>query len=149
MAAQQVLSLTRYQLTPHIDVFSGFTNGNVLAVRSDSGTLLVDAQSAAAPEAMPSSGFADSTVLPFGAEEVRVYHAPNAHADGDAIIWLPRSNIIHLGDIFELAAPPFIDWWVAGSATGMIAAIDRILPLINERTRVVPNETVLCRPVAR
>jgi cyclase len=208
-AAQGVLALTREQLTPRIDVFAGFTNGNVLALRSDSGTLLVDAQSAkrvglvdsalaslgaasvrlvinthyhgdhiegnahfrakgsrvlahrnvavqarkdtlitswnnwhrtaAAADAIPTDSFADSMVFRFGAEEVRVYHAPNAHTDGDAIVWLPTSNIIHLGDIFELAAPPFIDWWVGGSAAGMIAAIDRVQPLINERTRVVPG----------
>ena len=29
-----------------IDVFSGFTNGNVLVIRADTGTLVVDAQSA-------------------------------------------------------------------------------------------------------
>lgn len=209
LSAQQVLSLTRHQLGDRIDVFSGFTNGNVLAIRSDTGTLLIDAQSAkrvglvdsalsalgaapvrliinthyhgdhiegnahwrrkgarvlahenvprqavkdtviaawdnwhrtaAVPEAFPSMGFRDSTVLRFAAEDVRVYHAPNAHTDGDAIVWLPRSNIIHLGDIFELDAPPFIDWWAGGSLAGMIAAIDRVLPLIDERTRVVPG----------
>ncbi|MGH7714285.1 MAG: MBL fold metallo-hydrolase [Gemmatimonadaceae bacterium] len=208
-SGQHVLALTRHALTDRIDVFSGFTNGNVLAIRSDTGTLLVDAQSArrvglvdsaltslgarpvrliidthyhgdhiegnaffrakgarilahrnvalqavkdtvivswenwhrtpAVPEALPTAGFSDSTVLSFGAEEVRVYHAPNAHTDGDAIVWLPRSNIIHLGDIFELNAPPFIDWWAGGSLAGIIAAIDRALPLIDERTRVVPG----------
>jgi glyoxylase-like metal-dependent hydrolase (beta-lactamase superfamily II) len=209
LGAQQVLVLTRQALAPRIDVFSGFTNGNVLVLRSDSGTLLVDAQSArrvslvdsalialgagpvrivinthyhgdhiegnahfrakgarvlahrnvalqavkdttiaswdnwhrraAAPEAIPTMAFSDSTALHFGAEEVRVYHAPNAHTDGDAIVWLPRSNIIHLGDIFELGAAPFIDWWVGGSLAGMIAAIDRVLPLIDDRTQVVPG----------
>lgn len=210
LAAQQApLKVTRHVLTDGIDVFAGFTNGNVLAIRADTGTLIVDAQSAkrvgaldsalaalgarrvtlvinthyhgdhlegnahfrgkgarvlahrnvpvqavkdtviaswdnwhrqpAASEALPSAGFADSTVLQFAGEEVRVYHAPNAHTDGDAIIWLPRANIVHMGDIFELEAPPFIDWWVGGSVSGMIAAIDRILPMINERTRVVPG----------
>jgi glyoxylase-like metal-dependent hydrolase (beta-lactamase superfamily II) len=209
VSGQQALSLARHQLTDRIDVFSGFANGNVLAIRTDSGTLLIDAQSArrvglldsalsslgagpvklvinthyhgdhiegnahfrakgarilahknvsvqagkdttivswdnwhrtpAALEALPTMTFSDSSVLRFGGEEVRIYHAPNAHTDGDAIVWLRRSNIIHLGDIFELAAPPFIDWWAGGSAAGMIAAIDRVLPWINERTRVVPG----------
>jgi len=209
VSGQQALSLTRHQLTDRVDVFSGFANGNVLAIRADSGTLLIDAQSArrvglvdsalaslgagpvklvinthyhgdhiegnayfrakgarilahrsvsvqaakdttivswdnwhrapAAPEALPTMMFSDSSVFRFGDEEVRVYHAPNAHTDGDAIVWLPRANIIHMGDIFELGAPPFIDWWVGGSAGGMIAAIDRVLPWIDERTRVVPG----------
>jgi glyoxylase-like metal-dependent hydrolase (beta-lactamase superfamily II) len=207
-AAQQLV-LTRTPLTPRVDVFSGFTNGNVLALRSDTGTLLVDAQSArrvslvdsaltalgaqpvhvvinthyhddhiqgnaffrargarvlahrnvpsqaakdtviaswnnwhrtpAERDALPDVGFSDSTTLVFGSEEVRVYHMPNAHTDGDAIVWLPRVNVVHLGDILELGAAPFIDWWAGGSLAGMIAAIDRVLPLIDERTRVVPG----------
>lgn len=96
-------------------------------------------RTAAQSEAFPSMGFGDSTVLQFGAEEVRVYHAPNAHTDGDAIVWLPRSNIIHLGDIFELDAEPFVDWWAGGTLAGMIAAVDRVLPLIDDHTRVVPG----------
>jgi len=208
-AQQPPLVLSRQQLTSRIDVFSGFTNGNVLALRGDTGTLLVDAQSAkrvelvdsalrslgagpvrtiinshyhgdhiegnahfrakganvlahrnvqrqavkdtviaswenwhripAAPGALPTASFSDSSVFQFDTEEIRVYHAPNAHTDGDAIVWLPRSNIIHLGDIFELNAPPFIDWWAGGSLSGMIAAIDMMLPRIDERTRVIPG----------
>ncbi|HJU76292.1 MAG TPA: MBL fold metallo-hydrolase [Gemmatimonadaceae bacterium] len=208
-AQQGVLKLTRHVVTERIDVFSGFTNGNVLAIRADTGTLIVDAQSAkrvnavdsaltalgalrvvlvinthyhgdhlegnayfrgkgarvlahrnvpvqavkdtvitswegwhrkpAAAEALPSAGFTDSTVIQFGGEEVRVYHAPNAHTDGDAIVWLPRANVVHMGDIFELDAPPFIDWWAGGSLAGMLAAIDRVLPMINDRTRVIPG----------
>lgn len=209
LGAQPVTQLTRTRLTDHIDVFSGFANGNVLAIRGDTGTLLIDAQSArrvglldsaltalnaprvrlvinthyhgdhiegnahfratgasilahenvarqagkdttiaswenwhrvaAVPEAMPTIVFRDSTVLRFGGEEIRVYHAPNAHTDGDAVIWLPHSNILHIGDIFELNAEPFIDWWAGGSLDGMIAAVDRVLRLVDDRTRIVPG----------
>ena len=209
ISAQSVLQLTRTQLGDKIDVFSGFANGNVLSVRSDTGTLLIDAQSArrvglldsaltalnaprvrliinthyhgdhiegnahfrangarvlahenvskqaakdttidswenwhrvaAVPEALPTNGFRDSIVVRFGGEELRVYHAPNAHTDGDAIIWLPRSNILHIGDIFELNAEPFIDWWAGGTLAGMITAVDRVLAMIDDRTRVVPG----------
>jgi len=209
ISAQPVLQLTRTQLTDRIDVFSGFTNGNVLSIRSDTGTLLIDAQSArrvglvdsaltalnaprvkliinthyhgdhiegnaffrakgarvlahenvakqaakdttivswenwhrtaAVPEAFPTMGFRESTTFRFGDEEVRVLHAPNAHTDGDAIVWMPRSNILHIGDIFELNAEPFIDWWAGGSLAGMIAAVDRVLGMIDDRTRVVPG----------
>jgi glyoxylase-like metal-dependent hydrolase (beta-lactamase superfamily II) len=209
VSAQSVLQLTRTQLSDKIDVFSGFANGNVLSIRSDTGTLLIDAQSArrvglldsaltalnaprvrliinthyhgdhiegnahfrakgarvlaqenvakqaakdttieswenwhrvaAVAEAFPTNGFRDSTVVRFGGEELRVYHAPNAHTDGDAIIWLPRSNILHIGDIFELNAEPFIDWWAGGTLAGMITAVDRVLAMIDDRTRVVPG----------
>ncbi|HEX4937012.1 MAG TPA: hypothetical protein VFV33_27710, partial [Gemmatimonadaceae bacterium] len=81
----------------------------------------------------------DSLVIAFGAEQVVVLHAPGAHTGGDLMVWLPRANVLHIGDILEVGAPPFIDWWSGGSLRGMVAAIDRVLALVNDRTAIVPG----------
>jgi glyoxylase-like metal-dependent hydrolase (beta-lactamase superfamily II) len=52
---------------------------------------------------------------------------------------LPRANVLHIGDILEVGAPPFIDWWAGGSLRGMVATIDRVLPMVNDRTIIVPG----------
>jgi glyoxylase-like metal-dependent hydrolase (beta-lactamase superfamily II) len=93
----------------------------------------------AVPDARPTRVFDDTLTVRFGDEEIRVMHAPLAHTDGDAIIWLRRANVVHVGDILERGAPPFIDWWVGGTLDGMIAAVDYVLAHMDARTRVVPG----------
>jgi glyoxylase-like metal-dependent hydrolase (beta-lactamase superfamily II) len=94
---------------------------------------------AASPDMLPDQTFTDSTSFDFEGEPVVLLHPVAAHTRGDAIIWFPRANVIHTGDILEREAPPFIDWWAGGRFDGMIAACDRILAMINNTTVVVPG----------
>lgn len=91
------------------------------------------------PGALADQVFADSLVLDFEGEPVVLLHPVGAHTSGDAMIWFPRANILHTGDIVEREAPPFIDWWAGGSLDGMIAAVDGILARVNDRTIIVPG----------
>ena len=43
-AAQDVMRITHEVLAPRLHVFSGYTNGNVLALETRDGVFLVDAQ---------------------------------------------------------------------------------------------------------
>ena len=89
--------------------------------------------------ALPDSTFRDSLAFRVGAETVWAIHLPPAHTDGDAVAWLPASDILHTGDIIETEAFPFIDWWTGGSVDGMIGAIDLLLARAGPRTRIVPG----------
>jgi glyoxylase-like metal-dependent hydrolase (beta-lactamase superfamily II) len=92
-----------------------------------------------AAAAMPTHVFRDSVAFTFGDEPVVVRHLPGAHTDGDAVVWLPRANVVHAGDLVELGAYPFIDWWAGGSLDGMIAAVDALLARMDDGTRLVPG----------
>ncbi len=81
----------------------------------------------------------DSLTLPRANEQVLLRHVATAHTDGDLIIWLPRANVLHMGDVLELGAPPFIDWWAGGSWEGMLAAVDVGLSIANAETIIVPG----------
>ncbi len=81
----------------------------------------------------------DSLVLALGDTPVRLLHLPAAHTDGDLLVHLPSANVVHLGDVAELGAPPFIDWWAGGTVPGMLAACDRALALADEHTIIVPG----------
>lgn len=217
--AQEAPDSIRVQRVPRvrasIHVASGFENGNVLILASDTGVLLVDAQSARrvaaldsavrrissqpvrvvvnshyhadhtegnavfrqfgaaiiahrnaslqaakdttiaewdnwhrtplATAAMPTRLVDDSLTFTFGGEPVVLLHAPQAHTDGDLLVWLPRANVLHIGDILEVGAPPFIDWWGGGSLRGMVQTIDRVLAMVNDRTAIVPGHGGLSR----
>jgi Zn-dependent hydrolases, including glyoxylases len=69
----------------------------------------------------------------------RPLHADSAHTSGDAVIWFRDANVIHTGDIVELGAPPFLDWWGGGTLDGMIRGVDLVLAHADDKTRIVPG----------
>ena len=93
----------------------------------------------AAADALPTECFTDSLTIRRTGDQVVLYHVPRAHTDGDLITWLPRANVLHMGDVLELGAPPFIDYWTGGTWAGMLAAVDAGLAIANEQTIIVPG----------
>lgn len=208
LGAQDPLRITTQRLAPGLHVFSGYANGNVLALETRDGVLLVDAQSAKRvaaldtalrqvtqapvkwivnthyhgdhtegnaffrargaevwahrrvpvqaakdttiaalewhrtpldPAAMPTKLVGDLLEMTLGGVRVTVRHYGAAHTDGDLLAWLPSYNVLHIGDLFEVGAPPFVDWWAGGSLDGMIRVIDTVLTAVNDSTQIVPG----------
>jgi glyoxylase-like metal-dependent hydrolase (beta-lactamase superfamily II) len=94
---------------------------------------------ASPPAALPTLTFQDSLSLHCGDETISAVHLPPAHTDGDAIVHFRQANVIHTGDIFFNGGYPFIDIAVGGNIDGMIAAVESILALCNEETRIIPG----------
>ncbi|MGR8949853.1 MAG: MBL fold metallo-hydrolase [Gammaproteobacteria bacterium] len=94
----------------------------------------------AAPDsALPVVTFSDRMSLHLNGDKVMAIHAPNAHTDGDALIYFHEDNVLHTGDVFFENMFPFIDSSSGGTIGGMIAAIELVLPLINDETQIVPG----------
>ena len=92
------------------------------------------------PQALPQVTFAQQvTVHLNGGEDVRAVHYPNAHTDGDAIVFFPRANVVAMGDIFVRYGFPFIDINGGGSVQGMIAACEDVLRKVPADARIVPG----------
>ncbi len=83
-------------------------------------------------------------------DAVVVYHAPNAHTDGDSIVYFRRADVISTGDLFTPGRFPEIDLERGGSIQGLINAVNHIIQLTvpaayQERgTYVVPGHGRLC-----
>lgn len=92
-----------------------------------------------AASGMPTRSFTDSLQLKIDGETIVLLHPLASHTDGDCVLWFPGRNLIHTGDIVEVGAPPFIDWWGGGTIDGMIAAVDGMLARTNDQTRWVPG----------
>jgi glyoxylase-like metal-dependent hydrolase (beta-lactamase superfamily II) len=86
----------------------------------------------------------------YNGEEVYIYHAPNAHTDGDSYVLFRRSGVVSTGDIFTLASYPVIRSGQGGSIDGIIAALNQIIELLvpeeNEEggTYVIPGHGRIC-----
>ncbi|MBS0297381.1 MAG: MBL fold metallo-hydrolase [Proteobacteria bacterium] len=92
----------------------------------------------AAPQDLPQVVFDDRLELHVGGETVRLVHAPRAHTDGDAIVWLERANAVHMGDVYFNGIWPFIDRASGGGIQGVIAAVDQVLAKADDKTTIIP-----------
>lgn len=90
-------------------------------------------------DALPVVTFTSDVSFHLNGDEIRAFHVPRAHTDGDAIVHFARSDVIHMGDILWNGMYPFIDTSSGGTVDGMIAAVDRGLALATERTRIIPG----------
>jgi cyclase len=96
------------------------------------------------PGALPVVTFTDEVGFHWNGELIRVMHVPHAHTDGDAVVLFSGSNVVHMGDVLFSGMYPFIDIDTGGSARGVIAACDRVLPLLDEETLVVAGHGPVC-----
>ncbi len=89
--------------------------------------------------ALPVVTFNDSLSLHVNGDELRGIHVRAAHTDGDVFIVFRKANVIHTGDLVFAGMYPFVDIDSGGTVAGVIAAVDQMLALADERTRVVPG----------
>lgn len=90
-------------------------------------------------EALPVITFEDKIRFHFNDQEILVFHGPSAHTDGDIVIWIKESNVIHTGDVFVTYGFPFIDESAGGSLDGLISFLAEILQAIDDQTKVIPG----------
>jgi len=90
----------------------------------------VNGQFATQPAAWPTSTFlGDDKKLYFNGEGVHVIHQPNAHTDGDSIVFFRKSDVISAGDLFVTEGYPFIDLNAGGNVQGIVAGLNRIIDM--------------------
>lgn len=89
--------------------------------------------------ALPVITFADSVTFHLNGDELHVFHVPPAHTDGDSLIYFKQANVLHAGDIYFNGLYPFIDSSSGGSVDGVIAAVGKILEMIDDETKIIPG----------
>jgi glyoxylase-like metal-dependent hydrolase (beta-lactamase superfamily II) len=89
--------------------------------------------------ALPVVTFTRDIAFHLNGEEIRVWHAPNAHTDGDAIVHFRTSDVVHMGDVFFNRIYPFIDTSSGGTIDGVVAAVDQVLAEISDKTKIIPG----------
>jgi glyoxylase-like metal-dependent hydrolase (beta-lactamase superfamily II) len=73
--------------------------------------------------------FTESKELFFNGEAVQLFHEPNAHTDGDTIVFFRKSDVIVAGDLFVTTTFPIISVAQGGSINGTLAAHNHIIDL--------------------
>jgi len=94
----------------------------------------------ASPEtALPIVTFAEGVSFWWNGDEIRVFHVPPAHTDGDAIVQFVAADVVHMGDTFFNGGYPFIDTSSGGRVDGVIGAAERVLGAVSDKTRIIPG----------
>lgn len=93
--------------------------------------------------ALPTITYNDSITFYFGDDKIDLYHLPNAHTDGDSIIYFNKRNVIHTGDVYVNGRYPFIDHSSGGSIDGIITGIEKIISIIDNETKIIPGHGLL------
>ncbi len=94
----------------------------------------------AAPEmAWPKLTFSESMSVHINGESIQLIHHHNAHTDGDAFVYFPSYNVLHMGDCFFRSRFPYVDVDMGGTPDGIIAAVEAALMISDEDTKIIPG----------
>jgi len=86
----------------------------------------------------------------YNGESVFIYHAPNAHTDGDSYVLFRGSDVVSTGDLITLASYPVIREERGGSINGLIAALNQVIEILEPKeneeggTYVIPGHGHIC-----
>jgi glyoxylase-like metal-dependent hydrolase (beta-lactamase superfamily II) len=91
---------------------------------------LVKVQPALPTSAMPTDTFfTDDFEIHFNGEAVQFIHVPNAHTDGDVMVFFRKSDVLVAGDAFNTTSFPVVDLESGGSLNGVVKTLNRILDI--------------------
>jgi glyoxylase-like metal-dependent hydrolase (beta-lactamase superfamily II) len=88
--------------------------------------------------ARPTVTFQTTGSLKAGTEQIDYGYLPLAHTSGDIYVFFKTSNVLAAGDVASPLRDPALDYFTGGWIGGRVDAMDIILGLSNEQTRIVP-----------
>lgn len=88
---------------------------------------------------LPQITFSEKLTLHFNGEDVRLFHLPNGHTDGDVFVYFTSSKVIHMGDTFFNGMFPAVYKDGGGDIMQMIKNIENILGIIPDDTVIIPG----------
>jgi glyoxylase-like metal-dependent hydrolase (beta-lactamase superfamily II) len=97
----------------------------------------------APPDALPQQTFLEQSKLYLNGETIALEHYRPAHTDSDIFIHFQHTNVFHAGDTFFSGFYPMIDASSGGSISGMIAAADHTLSLVDASTKIIPGHGLM------
>jgi cyclase len=93
--------------------------------------------------ALPVITFNHDMTVHLNGEDIRALHYPAGHTDGDSIIFFPKANVVHMGDVYVRYGFPFIDVAGGGSIDGMIKACESVIATLPADVKVIPGHGAL------
>ena len=88
--------------------------------------------------AWPTETFKTTGSLKAGSEQIDYGYLLLAHTSGDIYVFFKNSNVIAVGDVASPLRDPALDWFTGAWIGGRVDAMDIVLKLANDQTKIVP-----------
>jgi glyoxylase-like metal-dependent hydrolase (beta-lactamase superfamily II) len=89
--------------------------------------------------ALPTVLFDNEHTMRFNGSEIYMKHYQPAHTNCDISVYIPNSDVLHVGDTWWNPYYPFIDHNSGGSIDGMINACERNIKITTDKTIIIPG----------
>lgn len=89
--------------------------------------------------ARPTETFLLKGSMKAGSEEIDYGYLVMAHTSGDAYYFFRNANVLAVGDVASPVLDPSLDYFTGAWIGGRVDAMDDILKLANDQTRIVPG----------
>jgi glyoxylase-like metal-dependent hydrolase (beta-lactamase superfamily II) len=95
-------------------------------------------EKARAKAARPTQTFLTTGTFKAGTEQIDYGYLPLAHTSDDIYVFFKTSNVLAVGDVASPLRDPALDYYTGAWIGGRVDAMDILLALSNEQTRIVP-----------
>ena len=96
-------------------------------------------EKARAKAAHPTETFYTSGSLKTDKEQIDYGYLIAAHTSGDIYVFFRNSNVLAVGDVASPVRDPELDYFTGAWIGGRVDAMDRLLKLSDDKTRIVPG----------
>jgi len=90
-------------------------------------------------QALPVITFDDSLSVYFNGEEIKAFHLPHGHTDGDSVILFTKSHVVHMGDLMFAGMFPFVDLDHGGNVLGVARNVATIIKTLPLDVKIIPG----------
>lgn len=88
---------------------------------------------------LPKTTISEKTTINHHGVEMVLEPMPASHTDGDLLIWFPKQNIVHMGDLMFQGRFPFVDTNNGGNVQQYIENTRYVISQIDNQTQVIPG----------
>lgn len=95
---------------------------------------------AASPSgALPMITFDRTVTVHFNGETIHAVHFPRGHTDGDSVVFFPKANVIHMGDLSFFGMFPFVDQNAGGNVFQYLKNVAEVIARAKPGARIIPG----------
>jgi glyoxylase-like metal-dependent hydrolase (beta-lactamase superfamily II) len=87
--------------------------------------------------ALPMITYRGPVTVHMNGEDIQLIPVPNAHTDGDTMVYFPKADVLMVGDFYRSIQYPNVDRNNGGSVKGIVDALNGVIALAKPSTKIV------------